>query len=243
MKSLVLSLFLLFLSGIYGSPVTPVEQQPPKPAVRDSVKSLVHNALVFGAELVSNLESSEKDRLAVLGNRAQKLKVSYYNLAYGISDYLGDIIKEVYKEINETYPVYTSKVLPLLGAFVVHTVNSLRVTAEEIQPYFEKFEEKVKVHQITFWDEILPILQKKTKPVIDALKAGLDPHIEEVHKEVEAANAKEEASPLSEQTEKELKEMEENYNVAEKLQKILMFDKNVLKKMLSQLAIFNNNNA
>ncbi|XP_075695922.1 uncharacterized protein LOC142662008 [Rhinoderma darwinii] len=241
MKILVSSLFLLFLSGTYGLSIPKQdEEQPSRPTLRDSIKNLFRHVLVFGAELVSNWEASEADREAVLSKRADIIRATYFNLAHGISEHMVDIYKDVSKEINETYPVYNNKVIPIFGGFVVHVFQNIRVAVEEIQPYFEKFEEHVKKQQSIFWEEIRPILQSKAKPIIDALSANLQPYIDDVRKEVAAASNKQDGkSPSEQETIDSI--MEQNIKFAEFLQKISMFDQNLLKKTLSELEIFNTN--
>ncbi|XP_073441306.1 uncharacterized protein [Dendrobates tinctorius] len=241
MRLLVSSLFLLFLAGTYGAAIGKEnEEKPPKLTLREAVKNLLHDALVFGVELVSTWDSSEDDRMAVLGKRIETIKKSYFNLAYSSSMHMVEIVKEVYKEFNETYPVYNNKVAPLLGAFAVHAVSEVRQLVEEIKPTFEKFEEQLKVHQNTFWEVVLPVIKKKTKPMIDALNSSLKPYIEEVRNEVANAKGTDEVEAPSDQ-DPMIRTMEEHYHTAERIQKVFLFDKDEWKKFLSQLELFNTN--
>ncbi|XP_073513202.1 uncharacterized protein [Phyllobates terribilis] len=241
MKLLVSSLFLLFLAGTYGAVIGKEnEEHPPKPTLREAVKTLLHDALVFGVEVVSTWDYSEDDRMAVLSKRLDIIKKSYINLAYSSSTYMIDIAKEVYNEFNETYPVYNNKVGPLLAAFAVHAVSEVRLLAEEIRPSFEKFEEQLKTYQNAFWEAVLPVIKKKTKPMIDALNSSLKPYIEDVRKEVENAKGKDESKAPSEQ-DALIRTLEENYHTAERIQKVFLFDKDEWKKLLSQLELFNAN--
>ncbi|XP_077106028.1 uncharacterized protein LOC143764389 [Ranitomeya variabilis] len=241
MRLLVSSLFLLFLAGTYGAAIGKEnEEKPPKLTLREAMKELMHDSMAIGVDLVSTWDSSEDDRLAVLGKRFETIKKSYINLAYSSSVHVVEIVKEVYNEFNETYPVYNNKVVPLLGAFAVQAVSEVRLLVEEIKPTFETFEEQMKVHQKAFWEVVLPVIKKKTKPMIDALNSSLKPYIEDVRNEVANAKGKDEVEAPSDQ-DPIIRTMEENYHTAENIQKVFMFDKDQWKKFLSQLELFNTN--
>ncbi|XP_069597559.1 uncharacterized protein [Ranitomeya imitator] len=241
MRLLVSSLFLLFLAGAYGAAIGKEnEEKQPKLTLREAMKALMHDSMVIGVELVSTWDSSEDDRLAVLGKRIETIKKSYINLAYSSSVHLVEIVKEVYKEFNETYPVYNNKVTPLLGAFAIQAASQVRLLVEEIKPTFEKFEEQMKVHQKAFWEVVLPLIKKNTKPIIEALNSSLKPYIEDVRNEVANAKGKDEVEAPSDQ-DPLIRTMEENYETAERIQKVFMFDKDEWKNFLSQLELFNTN--
>ncbi|KAM4014818.1 uncharacterized protein ACNLHF_001559 isoform 1-T2 [Anomaloglossus baeobatrachus] len=245
MRLLVSALFLLFLAGTYGAAIGKEneEQSPPpaKPTLRDALKTLLHDGLMFGVDLVTNWDSSEDDRMAALSNRMDLLKKDYINLAYSSSLHMVEIVKEVYTEFNATYPVYNNKVAPLLAAVALHAVNDVKQLVEEIKPTFEKFEEQMKVHQNAFWETVLPIVKKKTKPVIDALNSSLKPYIEEVRKEVQNAKEGKDDRKGSPEQDALIRNMDEYYNIAERVQKVFLFDKDEWKKLLSQMEIFNAN--
>ncbi|XP_069812837.1 apolipoprotein A-I-like [Dendropsophus ebraccatus] len=236
MKIPVLSLFLLCLSGTYGVSIPQQnEAQPPQPTIRDSFKNLLHHSMVFGVELISTWKSSEAEREAVLGGRIELIKRSYFSFALTIAAPLIQTYHEVAKEINETYPVYNNKVMPIVLSFVVKAAESLRSAAAEIKPHFEKFEENTKEQQNAFWEEIRPIILGKVKSVIETLNSNLKPYIEDVRKEVAAAKSKEDKPP----SEKDpgYAAWEENLKIQEFVQKLALFDKDLLKKMLSELQI------
>ncbi|KAM3923690.1 uncharacterized protein RB166_012668 [Leptodactylus fuscus] len=241
MKILVSSLLLLFLAGTHGGPISEqAAQRPSVPSARDSIKSMFRNLFVYGAEIVANWESSDTEREAVLNKRVEIIYTSYFNLAYGATEYLSGIFTELAKELNETYPVFYSKVPPIFIGVFQPTYECIRDVAKEIKPHFEKFEEEVKKLQSALWEEVRPTIQSKAKPIIDDLNAKLKPIIEDVRKEVEAAQRKEDSEPSSEQGLK-YADLEESIKLTEFVQKIMMFDKGVLKTILTNLELFSTN--
>ncbi|XP_044134370.1 uncharacterized protein LOC122926914 [Bufo gargarizans] len=232
MKILVSSLLLLFLSGTYSAAVqTQEEKEPPaKPTIRETVKSLFHNVMVLGAELVANWESPEADIRAACEKRTEIIKGNYYTFAYSVIEYAMGIYKEVHEEMNAKYPVYTTKVLPVLVELAMPIYTGARDVVVEIQPSFKKFQDQVKIHQITFLDEIRPIVLKKAKSILDQFNERLKPFIKDVHKEVANAESKEDSKPVSEP-----EGLEESTMLSEFFQNLLVFDNKLLKNMQSEL--------
>ncbi|XP_040281970.1 uncharacterized protein LOC120996244 [Bufo bufo] len=232
MKILVSSLLLLFLSGTYSVAIqTQEEKEPPaKPTIRDSVKSVLRNVMVLGAEMVANWESPEADRRAACEKRTEMIKGNYYTLGYSVIEYTMGIYKEVHEEINANYPVYSTKVLPVLGELAMLIYTSTRDVVVEIQPSFKKFQDQVKIHQSAFWEEIRPVVQKKAQPIIDQFNERIKPIIEDVRKEVANAESKEDSKPVSEP-----EGLEESTMLSKVFQNMLVFEEELLKKMQSEL--------
>ncbi|XP_066461710.1 apolipoprotein A-I-like isoform X2 [Eleutherodactylus coqui] len=241
MKILVSSLLLLFLSGTYSKPIEEQDvKPPPKPDTRECVKSLFSNIYALGADLVGSWESSETERVAVLSKRVESIYASYFNLAVSASDYMSGIMAEVSKEMQEKYPVYSKNVLPVLASVAIHAFEKITSAAEEMKPYFEKFEEHLKPLQNELWEGIRPIIENRTRSTIDALNANIKPFLEGVRKEVEAANIKEAAESPAEEKSPTILLMEHVLKSSQKLQHMYVFDSDMLNKIASQLHVFGN---
>ncbi|KAM8927686.1 uncharacterized protein RCH25_007939 [Pelodytes ibericus] len=118
MKILILTLALLSFTGTHGRFLW--QHDEPHPETKDPEK-LFHNLIRSGLNLFSEtstyLESSELAKELKVKERVKAFKNNADHLLSVLNQYLNDVWKEVDKEMHEKYPVFRTKVVPILEDF------------------------------------------------------------------------------------------------------------------------------
>ncbi|XP_075046351.1 uncharacterized protein LOC142107093 isoform X2 [Mixophyes fleayi] len=195
MKILVVSLVILSITGTHGFHLSQQDEpQPSKPAVKESLKRVIRNTFVLGAEIISNIGSSEESKQSELIDRVGLIVTGVYDLFDGIFHSVRDTAVEVEKEIHKQYPVYRNTVIPIIVEFVTNISTQLMILSPEITPYFKTLETEVRKQQVIFLKHLHALFlrdEKKWSSLVDNLNARLQPFIDEVRQEVERAKKQE----------------------------------------------------
>ncbi|XP_072281720.1 uncharacterized protein [Pyxicephalus adspersus] len=195
MKSLVLSLLLFFLIGTHGAAIgQEKEAELPTPGAQECLKNVIRGAFVLGAEVAGMLESTDEEKLAHVQKRAESILIDTYGLFYAVGVTIIDSYKEVDKEIHEHYPVYRTKVLPIVEDYFSNVVKYVLSLKDGLLPIISKANTEVmKIHLklITDIKTFFDGHKEKLQSFRDDMNAKIKPFVEQVQQEVKASEKEE----------------------------------------------------
>ncbi|KAE8592550.1 hypothetical protein XENTR_v10018787 [Xenopus tropicalis] len=189
MKIVVVTLALVFLTGSECSFIWMKDEPKREPGVAEA---LVTNIKILAEHYVRYLENTEIGKELGIKEDIASMKESINELKKEILKMTKDAWEEVDKELNQKYPIFTTKVLPALKDFKQRWDKHMTALAKELEIMSHKLFSNVKKNLDSFFDTLSSSASRgrdKLRDEVEHLRTTLLPYAEDFRKELEKAKS------------------------------------------------------
>uniref|UniRef100_A0A8C5R8Y5 Uncharacterized protein n=1 Tax=Leptobrachium leishanense TaxID=445787 RepID=A0A8C5R8Y5_9ANUR len=189
MKSLILALSLLFLTGTHGRSF--LQSDEPKPATDDVIEAIseaVDKAVQLGSEAVKTLESSDFAKHINVNEKREALKAKFAHFHHQLEEYGATVREQVDKELQEKYPVFKEKALPIIKESLERLREYGWGVKKDFRTFTSEFFTSLRKDAIQFFNNLRPLgegLRDKFRSEAEIVRTGLTPYEAELREEYE----------------------------------------------------------
>ncbi|XP_053307468.1 apolipoprotein A-I-like [Spea bombifrons] len=188
MKILILTSTLLFLTGTQGRFLWQNEESKSFDSdVLKYAENIFRLYVNAGKDFVKNLESSDFAKELKVKENLDFLRTELNNAWDNVDKYVDKSLEEVKQEIKKDYPVFVTKVVPVLEEFKNKwEENALSIAKDFLKVALNLFG-GIKTEFQSFFKNIEPIAEKgrdTLRSEVEALRTKLAPYIDDLREEV-----------------------------------------------------------